>query len=145
MCCIYIDADSSGNVKQIESVAKEFGIPVILYCNGDHIIDSDYSEVRYVEKGRDIADFAIINHCKSGDIVITKDYGLATMALAKDAKCLTPGGAQYTNMNIDKLLYRRHLARRTRHRGKTPDIRIPGFRNIGIEKALKKNIAFASC
>ena len=91
MCCIYIDADSSGNVKQIESVAKEFGIPVILYCNGDHIIDSDYSEVRYVEKGRDIADFAIINHCKSGDIVITKDYGLATMALAKDAKCLTPG------------------------------------------------------
>ena len=140
MCKIFIDADSSGNVKRIENVAKKHGIPVIMYCNGDHLIESDYSEVRYVEKGKDVADFAIVNHCGKNDIVITKDYGLASMALAKQAKCITPNGAQYNSRNIDRLLYRRHMNKRYNLGKRSRAINVPDFKNIGIEKALTNSI-----
>ena len=39
----------------------------------------------YVDAGRDAVDIALINRCRTGDIVVTQDYGLAMFALSKGA------------------------------------------------------------
>ena len=63
-------------------------------------------------------DFALINLCKAGDIVVTQDYGVAAMALSKGAYGIHQSGKWYTNDNIDQLLMERHIAKEAR-RAKT--------------------------
>ena len=52
-----------------------------------------------------------------GDVVITQDYGLAAMCLAKRAKVLHQDGMRYSPDNIDALLLARHTARKIRQAG----------------------------
>ena len=49
----------------------------------NHVLSSDYSEIRIIGAGADAVDFALINLCHKGDIVVTQDYGVAAMALGK--------------------------------------------------------------
>ena len=44
----------------------------------DH--SSDYSEIRVIGAGADAVDIALINLCRSCDIVVTQDYGVAALA-----------------------------------------------------------------
>lgn len=56
---------------------------------------------------------------RKGDIVVTQDYGVAAMALGKDAYAIHQSGKWYTDDNIDRMLMERHLnkkARRSSHR-----------------------------
>ena len=83
------------------------------------MLRSDYSEVKVIGAGADAVDFALVNLCRAGDIVVTQDYGVAAMALGKRAYALHQDGWQYTDENIDRLLAERHMAkkaRRTPHR-----------------------------
>ena len=50
-------------------------------------------------------------------MVITQDYGLAAMCLAKQAQVLHQDGMRYTEENIDALLLARHTARKIRQAG----------------------------
>jgi hypothetical protein len=70
-----------------------------------------------VLRGADSADFALVNRVQAGDIVITQDYGLAAMALARWAYALNQNGMAYTDENIDALLLARHTAREVRMAG----------------------------
>lgn len=63
-----------------------------------------------VSKGADSVDFALVNRLAPGDVVITQDYGLAAMCLAKRAKVLHQDGMRYSPDNIDALLLARHTA-----------------------------------
>lgn len=38
-------------------------------------LESDYSEIQIIGAGVDAVDFALVNQCKRGDIVVTQDYG----------------------------------------------------------------------
>lgn len=144
MRSIYIDADSSGNVELIESVAKKYGVPVVLYCNGDHNISSSYGDVRFVAKGRDVADFRIANECHPGDIVITRDYGLAAMVLSKKAICIHPNGAEYTEKIIDQLLFRRYCGNRYGIKGRKSVPKIPVLNFRGITNLLTEKLNISS-
>lgn len=62
----------------------------------------------------DADDFALINLCHKGDIVVTQDYGVAAMALGKGAYAIHQSGRWYTNENIDRLLMERHMAKKAR-------------------------------
>ena len=53
-------------------------------------------------------DFALVNRVKPGDVVVTQDYGLASMCLAKCARVLNQNGLEYTADNIDALMLRRY-------------------------------------
>jgi uncharacterized protein YaiI (UPF0178 family) len=53
----------------------------------------------------------------SGDVVVTQDYGLAAMCLARGAAVLNQDGMEYTSDNIDALLSARHTAKRIRNAG----------------------------
>lgn len=69
------------------------------------------------DKGADSVDYAIVQRLSPGDIVITQDYGLASMCLARNAKVLHQDGWEYTTENIDVLLLTRHEARKFRASG----------------------------
>jgi len=55
------------------------------------------------------ADIEIFNRMKQGDIVITKDYGLASLVLGKNGKAMSPSGFVYTKKNIGMLLQQRYV------------------------------------
>jgi len=112
---ILVDADACPVVKIVERVAKRYGVPVILLCDTSHVLASDYSEVRAIGAGADAVDFALINLCDKGDIVVTQDYGVAAMALGKGAHGIHQSGMLYTKENIDQLLFERHLAKKVRN------------------------------
>ena len=77
---IYVDADACPVTRIAERVAEERGIPVVLLCDTNHVLNSDYSEIRVIGAGADAVDIALINLCQRGDIVVTQDYGVAALA-----------------------------------------------------------------
>ncbi len=116
---VYVDADACPVTRIVERVAREFALPVVLLCDTNHLLVSDYSEVRVVGAGADAVDIALINLCRRGDVVVTQDYGVAALALGKGARAIHQSGRWYTDGNIDGLLMERHLAQVARRRGKS--------------------------
>ena len=111
---IFVDADACPVTKIVEQIARERGIPCSLLCDTNHVLSSDYSEIKIIGAGADAVDFALINLCHKGDIVVTQDYGVAAMALGKGAYAIHQSGRWYTNENIDRLLMERHMAKKAR-------------------------------
>ena len=127
---IYVDADACPVVRLVEKIAREHQLPVTLLCDTNHVLYSDYSQVRTIGAGADAVDFALVNLCRRGDIVVTQDYGVAAMALGKGAYGIHQSGKWYTDDNIDQLLMERHLAKKARrasgkHHLKGPAKRTP--------------------
>lgn len=118
MIRILIDADACPVVKIAERIAKEKKIPVILFGDTNHILSSDYADIRVIGAGADAVDFALMNESRAGDIIITQDYGVAAMGLGKGAYPIHQNGKWYTNENIDQMLMERHLAKKARRSGK---------------------------
>jgi len=114
---IFVDADACPVVDETIAIAKEFCVPVTLITDTAHIMNRDGATTIIVEKGSDSADFRLVNLVKKGDVVITQDYGLAAMALAKGAHILNQNGSRYTNENIDGLLMSRHIGKKIRRAG----------------------------
>ncbi|MBR0228910.1 MAG: YaiI/YqxD family protein [Clostridia bacterium] len=115
---IYIDADACPVTRIAEEIARRHEIPVTLLCDTNHVLTSDYSTMKVIGAGADAADFALINLCQRGDIVITQDYGVAALALGKGARAIHQSGKWFTDDNIDGLLMDRHLAKKARRSGK---------------------------
>ena len=111
---IWVDADACPVVRLTEQAAKRRKIPVTLLCDTNHVLSSDYSDVIVIGAGADAVDFALVNRCGKGDLVVTQDYGVAAMALGKGAYGIHQSGRWYTNDNIGGLLMDRHLAAKSR-------------------------------
>ena len=114
---ILIDADACPVVDIALGCAGKRNIEVLLICDSAHEMRREGATTITVSKGADSADFHLVNRIQPGDVVITQDYGLAAMALAKQAIVLNQNGMQYTNDNIDALLLSRHTARKIRMGG----------------------------
>ena len=150
MAHIYVDADACPVVKQIEIVAKSHNIPVTLFCDTNHVLKSDYSEVKIIGAGADAVDFALVNFCRAGDIVVTQDYGVAAMALARGAYAINQDGWQYTNENIEGLLAKRHFIKKMRNATHKHHLKGPRKRTVeddekfteALEQLLYKLIDF---
>ena len=63
------------------------------------------------------ADLAAANRAAAGDIVVTQDWGLAALALAKGARAISPGGRVFRPESIGILLEERALKARFRRGG----------------------------
>lgn len=139
---VYIDADACPVVHIAEKVAKEYNIPVNLFCDTNHILKSDYSNIYIIGAGSDAVDIAVINHCKKGDIVVTQDYGVAALALGKGAYAIHQSGMVYTNENIELLLMQRHLSKKERMSKSKTHLKGPKKRtkqdDINFETSLRK-------
>jgi len=114
---ILVDGDACPVRELTETTAKRHELAVMYFINDSHIVRSEYSKIIMVSSGRDVADFEIIKHACAGDIIITNDYGLAAMALAKRTYVLSFSGMLYDESNIDSLLMQRHIGMKERRSG----------------------------
>jgi uncharacterized protein YaiI (UPF0178 family) len=117
MTKILIDADGCPVVDLTIATAKRFGLPVLLICDTSHIMQREGAETLTVSKGADAVDFVLVNRVGKGDIVVTQDYGLAAMVLAKRGIPVDQNGRIYSEENIEGLLHGRHVAKKIRQSG----------------------------
>ena len=122
---ILVDADACPVTHIVEQAAEKNNIPVMLLCDTNHVLQSDYSEVRIIGAGADAVDFALVSLCQKGDIVVTQDYGVAAMILGKSAYGIHQSGKWYTNDNIDQMLMERHMAKKARRTSKKHHLKGP--------------------
>ena len=111
---ILIDADGCPVVDITVKIAAERKISCIILCDTSHVFEKPGAKTITVSKGSDSVDFALVNMVQAGDVVITQDYGLAAMCLAKRAIPLSQTGMVYTDDNIGPLLSERHAAKKIR-------------------------------
>ena len=114
---ILIDGDGCPVVDLTIKISRKFNIEVIIMCDTSHIFNKDGAKTMVFSKGADSVDFALINLLKKDDIVITQDYGLAAMAINKASYVINQNGLIYSNENVDRLLYSRHISKKIRKSG----------------------------
>ena len=112
---IWVDADACPRpVKEILYRAANrlgaSGLVVTLVANQMlGVPPSPHIRSIQVPKGFDVADNEIVNRVEAGDIVITSDIPLASEAIAKGAKVLTPRGETYDKHSIAAALTMRNF------------------------------------
>jgi len=114
---VLIDADACPVVDISVTLCAQHEVTCVLLCDTAHEIRREGAETLVFDKGADSVDFALVNRVAAGDIVITQDYGLASMCLARGARILHQDGWEYTRDNIEGLLFQRHAARQYRAAG----------------------------
>ena len=144
---IYVDADACPVVGIVERAARDHKIEVCLLCDTNHVLQSDYSEIKIIGAGADAVDFALISLCRAGDIVVTQDYGVAAMVLGKKAYAIHQSGRWFTNDNIAQLLMERHVAKAARRAKSKHHISGPRKRtqedDKRFEESFRKLITYA--
>lgn len=144
---IYVDADACPVVSIVEKTAEKYGLKVILLCDTNHVLSSRYSEIRIIEAGADAVDFALVNLCQKGDLVVTQDYGVAAMVLGKGAYAIHQSGKWYTNENIDQMLMERHISKKARRASGKNHLKGPGKRtkedDVRFCEAFERLVCFA--
>ena len=114
---VLIDADGCPVVDITVRLCNKYGISCLILCDTAHEIHREGAQTLVFDKGADSVDLALANRAKAGDIVITQDYGLASMCLARGARVLHQDGWEYTDYNIQALLFQRHEGRKFRAAG----------------------------
>lgn len=135
---ILIDADGCPVVNETIKVAHKFNLESIIFCDTSHNFDEKNIKVIVVSKGIDAVDFAILNNIEKGDIVITQDYGLASLVLSRNSYAINQSGMVYTNENIDELLYSRYISKKKRNSGAR--IKGPKKRDKSQDIIFKENL-----
>ncbi|WP_106495272.1 YaiI/YqxD family protein [Lentibacillus sp. Marseille-P4043] len=118
---VYVDADACPVKDTIISIAKNNQIPVFLVKSFAHYSNNQEPqgvETIYVDTGADSADYRIMKLAQKNDIIVTQDYGLASLGLAKGCIVLHHKGFAYSNENIDQLLQTRYESAMARKGGK---------------------------
>jgi uncharacterized protein YaiI (UPF0178 family) len=111
---ILVDADACPVKKEILNVAKEYNVEVQMFLDNSHVYEDGYSTVFILDKGRDSVDYFLINKMQEDDIIVTQDYGVATMALSKKGYPINQNGMLYNDDNILALLNQRALNQKLR-------------------------------
>lgn len=114
---LWIDADACPVVENAIRVAKRHQVEVTLVCDDAHHMQRDGARTITVARGADSADLVLVNLVHKGDVVVTQDYGLAALCLARGARPMDQNGRIYHESNIDSLLGMRHVARKVRRSG----------------------------
>ena len=140
---ILIDADGCPVVDLTAAIAREHHAECLILCDTCLRFEKPGTTTLTFSKGADSVDFALVNLLRPGDIVVTQDYGLAAMCLARRARVLHQDGMEYTGGNIDALLLARHTARKIRGAGgrlKGPSRR-RGVQDVDFAPALWRLLA----
>ncbi|MNZ65589.1 hypothetical protein D3C78_837860 [compost metagenome] len=115
---IVVDGDSCPVKAEIIEVAGRFGVQVLMVSSYDHLLkQSEGVTTIQVDRSQQSADLYIANHIVKNDIVVTQDYGLAALSIAKSCSTLSPRGEIFHPGNIDYLLERRHFHAKARRGG----------------------------
>ena len=120
---ILVDGDSCPVKEVIVEIAAQRKIEVVFVVSTSGYFDRGWKvETVLVDSLPQAADIAIINRAEAGDIVVTQDYGLASIILGKKGMAITPRGRIFRDRTIDSLLERRYL----HHEARKSGIRVKG-------------------
>ena len=114
---ILIDADACPKavLQHCLETGKERNIPVLTVASFNHnIVSAHHITVGGTSQETDMK---VINLTEPGDIVVTQDWGLASMVLAKRAYCISPTGTEYRPEKMDFLLEEREIKAKFRRGG----------------------------
>ena len=114
---VLMDGDGCPVVGIAAEECKKHHIECLVFCDTAHEMRREDITLLTFDKGADSVDYALAGRVRPGDIVVTQDYGVASMCLAKGARVLHQDGWEYTRWNLDALLLERHEARKFRLRG----------------------------
>ena len=118
---LVIDGDGSPVKAEVIRLGQQFHLPVLIVTSVDHYTTKEYPDFVsfiYVDKGADRADYEIVKQIQAKDILITQDYGLASLVLPKKARVFHHSGKEYLGETIDFLLTQRYLSAQERKAGK---------------------------
>lgn len=113
---ILLDADGSPVREICERLCQKYGARLLLVKNYSQDFSPTYGEVISVDISKEAADIYIANHAKNGDLVITNDKGLSSLALSKKARVMDFQGKIIDDENIVAMLESRHFKRKMRER-----------------------------
>lgn len=111
---VLIDGDACPVLKIALEICEKTNTRCICVHDYCHEIDCGGGEEFVVDKESDSADFKIVSLAEKGDFVITNDYGLAALCLAKNCITMNFSGKIYDGDNIDGLLMGRHIGKKLR-------------------------------
>mgnify|MGYP000280996600 CR=1 FL=1 len=112
---ILIDGDACPVKDEIAEVASKYHVEAIYFYSVSHHSQFNiFPNKVLVDNENQAVDMKIINNLNEGDIVITQDYGLASLALNENAYVLSFSGKSFTKDNIDIYLYQRYLSAQQR-------------------------------
>lgn len=117
---IYVDADSCPVTDEVIALASKQDLPVTLVKSYAHFSLkplSEHVDVVYVDQEKEASDYRIMRLIKPNDVLITADYGLASLALAKTPHIIHPRGTRYKKETMDQLLQSRYLSSQVRKAG----------------------------
>ena len=114
---VLIDADGCPVVDITVRLSAKAKKDCIIICDTAHVFEKPGAKTITVSQGSDSVDFTLVNMIQKGDIVVTQDYGLAAMCLARGAVPINQDGMVYTGDNIHALLMQRHTAKKIRMSG----------------------------
>lgn len=117
---IFVDADACPVKDIIIEEAAKRELEVTLVTSISHFSLQEHPagvETIYVDNDSEAADYRIMKLAGKNDLIITQDYGLASLTLAKGCAVMHHKGFMYTNKNIDDLLQTRYLSAQARKAG----------------------------
>lgn len=114
---VLVDADACPKVAlQITlQLGAHYQVPVWTVASFNHLIESDHHIM--VGNAPQEADMKIVNLTKPRDVIVTQDWGLAALVLAKGAYCIHPAGWIFRADKIDFMLEEREMRARLRRGG----------------------------
>ncbi|PSL48565.1 hypothetical protein B0H94_104166 [Salsuginibacillus halophilus] len=117
---VYVDGDACPVKTEVTEEALAAGAEVVFVQSYAHFSGADapagVAHV-YVDTGREAADYKLMQLAGKGDIMVTQDYGLASLALGKGCRVIHPTGFVYTPETIDAMLEARHASAAARRSG----------------------------
>ncbi|MDO5708835.1 MAG: DUF188 domain-containing protein [Coriobacteriales bacterium] len=155
MPTLFIDADACPVTREAIDAARRAKIPCVVAGDSGHNLakhvrkggpieptDGFWVSFLSVEPGKDSADFAIVCELSEGDIVVTQDMGLASMALGRGCKAIGVRGHVYDQRTIDALMLVRHAEQAERrkdhrNRGKIQGDKHPSFTSDDRERFIR--------
>ena len=115
---LLIDGDACPDRKEVIELALHYGVEVLLFVDFSHIIEDERIQIVMCEVGKDSVDQMILSYIQEGDLLISQDYGLASLALLKNAVVLHVTGKRISEDNINNLLTSRYLGHLSRKQNK---------------------------
>lgn len=117
-CRVVVDGDACPVKEEVARAVRQCGATALLVSSHAHVLNPEPSvEVVTVDASSQSADLYIANVLTKRDILVTGDYGLAALGLARGSAVLTPRGAQIRESDIEGLLEQRHFSARLRRGG----------------------------
>jgi hypothetical protein len=125
-------------LKYLIQVESEFGYRLRTVASQNHYFD----QPGHITVGPEpqATDMAIINRLDKHDVVITQDWGLAALVLAKGGKAISPSGLVYRAERMPFMLEQRNLLARYRRGGghvKGPSARTEGD-DLNFQQAFQR-------